>query len=86
MVFKLGAIKMFVFEISKNLFKIIVNPQTRTTFKSLFLLKLNDIWRLNVLKFYYRHCQKKLSAYFQRLIFKTIAEIHYHDTRQKTDK
>ena len=51
--------------------------------KSLYLLnKVKDIQRLNVLKFYYKHCHNQLPPLFQWFIFKTRADMSYHDTRQ----
>ena len=39
--------------------------------KSLYLLnKVKDIQRLNVLKFYYKHCHNQLSLFFKGLYLK----------------
>ena len=76
-----------LYKLQKKSLRIIANvgynAHTGPIFKSLFLLKLEDIYRLNVLKFYYRHCHNQLPPYFQRFIFKTRGDVHHHDTRQK---
>ena len=76
-----------LYKLQKKSLRIIANvgynAHTGPIFKSLFLLKLEDIYRLNVLKFYYRYCHNQLPPYFQRFIFKTRGDVHHHDTRQK---
>ena len=52
--------------------------------KSFYLLnKVKDIQRIIVLKFYYKHCHNP--PLFQRFVFKTRADMYYHDTRQKIE-
>ena len=49
------------FKLQKKIIRIITNNKfnahTDPIFKSLGFLKIQDIYRLNVLKFYYKHCQ-----------------------------
>ena len=54
--------------------------------KSLYLFNtVKDIQRLNVLKFYYKHCPNRLPPLFQRFVFKPRADMYYHDTKQKIE-
>ena len=59
------------------------NSHTDPLFKSLGLLKLEDIYTLNALKFYFQYCQNQLPAYLLQFIFKHRSEIHSYDTRIK---
>ena len=47
------------------------------------LLKLEDIHKLCVLKFYFKYSHNELPAYLQSFYFLTRSEIHQHDTRSK---
>ena len=59
------------------------NSHTDPLFKSLGFLKLEDIYTLNALKFYFQYCQNQLPAYLLQFIFKHRSEIHSYDTRIK---
>ena len=60
------------------------NSHTDPLFHALNTLKITDIFKLNVLKFYYKHEQNLLPCYLQSLDFSTIENIHHHNTRNKT--
>ena len=59
------------------------NAHTEPRFKALNLLKLEDIHKLCVLKFYFKYSHDELPAYLQSFYFLTRSEIHQHDTRPK---
>ena len=58
-----------LFKLQKKAIRIITNRKyndhTEPIFKSLNLLKLNDIFKLSVLKFYYNYCNDLLPKYFK---------------------
>ena len=41
------------------------NAHTEPLFKSLNLLKVEDIFKIKILKFYYKYLQKNITALFQ---------------------
>ncbi len=57
------------------------NSHTEPIFKSLKLLKLNDILKLQELKFHYKFENSKLPCYLSKLPFKRNTIIHGYDTR-----
>ena len=46
-------------------------------------LKIQDIYCLNVLKFYYQYCNGQLPSYLQSFNFKARQDIHGYNTRNK---
>ena len=57
------------------------NAHTEPIFKSLNTLKLNDIFCLNQLKFYYKLIHNKLPDYFDQFRLKENRQFHHHNTR-----
>ncbi len=57
------------------------NAHTEPIFKTLRLLKVNDILKLQELKFHYKYENNLLSYYLQNLLFKT--NIHSYATRSQ---
>ena len=51
-------------------------------FKKLQFLKLNDIFKLQQLKFYYKLIKGDLPKYFQHFSYIHNFEIHHHYTRE----
>ena len=54
---------------------------TEPLFKTLNLLKINDLFKLNILKFYYKLHHKKLPSYFNSFNLNVMQDIHSHNTR-----
>ena len=59
------------------------NAHTEPLFKSLELLKIQDIYVLTVLKFYYKHCHNQLPHHLQGFTYQTCSSVHHYDTRNK---
>ena len=59
------------------------NAHTEPLFKSLNLLKVEDIFKIKILKFYYKYSQKTLPLYFNEMFTKT-SDQHNHGTRQQS--
>ena len=57
------------------------NAHTEPLMKKLELLKLEDIFKLNMLKFYYRYVNKQLPYYFSNFKIIHQKDIHEHNTR-----
>jgi hypothetical protein len=76
-----------VFKLQKKIIRILslskYNAHTEPLFKKLKLLKVNDILKLQELKFYYKYKNNKLPHYLQSLPFHPNTEIHNHETRTK---
>ena len=51
-------------------------------FKTLNLLKLEDILKVNILKFYYQHENKNLAIYFQNIEYNPSITSHHYNTRK----
>ena len=60
----------------------IMKSGTRLIFKKLQFLKLNDIFKLQQLKFYYKLIKGDLPKYFQHFSYIHNFEIHHHYTRE----
>ena len=58
------------------------NAHTEPILKSLFMLKVSDIYKMNQLKFYFKYSNDKLPIYFKDM-FKHTSTTHTHDTRNK---
>jgi len=61
------------------------NAHTSPLFKSLQVLKLSDIFNIQALKFYYKHCQGELPQFLQSFNFQNRSDIHNYDTRNRTN-
>ena len=76
-----------IFKLQKKCIRIITNNKynahTDPLFKSLNLLKIHDIYLLNVLKFYYLYCHDQLPFYLQAFSFIRRSDIHNYSTRGK---
>ena len=59
------------------------NAHTEPIFKNMKLLKINDLFKLNLLKFYQKLVNNLLPLYFEDFKLLTMADIHSHDTRNK---
>ena len=57
------------------------NEHTEPLFKALNLLKIKDLFELNLLKFYYKLKNNHLPFYFSSFIVETMNDIHHYDTR-----
>ena len=60
------------------------NAHTEPIFKKLKFLKLNHIFKLQQLKFYYKLIKGDLPKYFQHFSYIHNFEIHHHYTRETT--
>ena len=56
------------------------NAHTEPLFKTLNLLKIDDIFRLNAIKFYYKYTKADLPLYFSNM-FTRVSDIHNYPTR-----
>ena len=78
--------KPFTFKLQKRVMRIITcskyNAHSEPLFKELKLLKLEDIRKLQELKFYYKLVHKQLPSYFNCISVTTINTVHQHNTRQ----
>lgn len=76
-----------LFKLQKKAVRIITcskyNAHTGPIFKSIKSLKIDDIFKVNILKFYYKYCQKELPSYLQAFNFITRSDIHAYNTRHK---
>ena len=65
---------------SKKAIRIVANSKysdnTEPLFKSLGILKLDDVFKQSVLKFYYSYCYVSLILYFQSFDLNLRAEYH----------
>ena len=57
------------------------NSHTEPLMKKLEILKLEDMFKLNMLKWYYRYVKKQLPAYFSDYRIRSQHEVHNHNTR-----
>ena len=77
-----------IFKLQKKAVHIISNSKynahTEPIFKTLRLLKVEDIFKLQILKFYYKHQKCSLPDYFQSMEYNTISKLHNYSTRQQT--
>ena len=73
--------------LQKKAVRIITNnkyiSQTEPIFKTLECLKLEDIFKLNVLKFYFKYVHKEIPKYFYSFNLKTRSETHGYNIRNK---
>ena len=82
-----GAKTEHIFKIQKRAVRIVSNSRyishTEPIFKSLNFLKVTDLYKLHVLKFYYNYCHNNLPSYFRSFEFPRISQIHSYNTRNK---
>ena len=57
------------------------NARTSSLFKSLRLLTLHDLLKVNVIKFYHRYLHNELPPYFYSFNIRTQWDTHSYDTR-----
>ena len=60
------------------------NAHTEPLLKNLQLLKVSDLFQLNILKFFYKLENARLPVYFNSIVLKSLGDIHNHDTRFKS--
>lgn len=74
-----------LFKLQKKIIRIIskskYNSHSEPLFKKLNILKLEDMYKLNVLNFYYKYCNNMLPTYFSSFGLATQGGIHHHNTR-----
>ena len=74
-----------IFKLQKKVVRVITlnkyNAHTDPIFRNLNILKLNDIFTLNQLKFYHKLINDKLPQYFNQLPLYENRLIHQHNTR-----
>ena len=58
---------------------------TEPLFKRCNILKVNDLYNLSIVKFYFNYLNDKLPAYFRQISFPQNRDIHNLDTRFKND-
>ena len=77
-----------LFKLQKRAIRLISNSKfnshTEPLFKASNLLKLDDIFKLNVLKFYFKYKNDILPRYFDTFRFTKRSDIHKYNTRQKS--
>ena len=59
------------------------NAHSEPLFKSLSILKLEDLFKFNILKFYYKYKNNQLPEYFNTLNFIPRSYVHSYNTRRK---
>ena len=73
-------------KLQKRIIRIITyskyNAHTGPLFKRVTVLKINDVFKLNALIFYYKYINNELLSYFCRLQLKRQGSGHPYDTRQ----
>ena len=74
-----------IFKLQKKAIRLIslakYNAHTEPLFKTLNLLKINDIFTSSQLKFYYKFLKDDLPHFFKDMTFSINNEIHHHSTR-----
>ena len=82
-----GNVNKRIFQLQKKAVRIIHHENrfshTDPIFKKLKLLKISDIFRLQLLKFHYKNENNLLPVYFDSFNFKLNSEIHDHNTRNR---
>jgi hypothetical protein len=76
-----------IYQIQKKAVRIITNSaynaHTTPLFKLLNCLKVDDLYTLNVLKFYFKYCNEQLPNYFLQFKFSSRSTMHTYDIRSK---
>ena len=82
-----GTCSKSVYKLQKKAVRVITNSHfiahTEPLFKKLSILKLDDIFKLQVLKFYFNYRHNSVPIYFQLFDFVSRSETHHYDTRNK---
>ena len=77
-----------IFKLQKKAIRIVSNANyishTEPLFKTLGLLKICDIYKLQVLQSYYQYSHNQLPFYLQHLEYRQRVDIHEYDTRNKS--
>ena len=75
-----------IFTLQKRVMRIITcskfNANSEPLFKELILLKLEDIRKLQELKYYYKLVHRQLPSYFNCISVTTVTTVHQHNTRK----
>ena len=61
------------------------NAHTEPLFKKMKILQVNDLFKLNQLKFYHKYVNKRLPDYFTSLVLKPNTELYAHNTRNQNN-
>ena len=73
-----------IFKLQKKAVRLIIlakfNAHSEPIFKSLNLLKVQDIFEICQMKFYHNYLDKKLPHFFNQISFKN-NQIHHYETR-----
>ena len=76
-----------LFKLQKKAIRVITkskyNAHSDPIFKSIQTLKLDDIYKINILKFYYKYLHRNLPTFFYSFSLKTRFEIHNYNTRNR---
>ena len=76
-----------IYQLQKKAIRILTkskfNSHTEPLFKLNNLLKIEDIFHLNILKFYFNYCNHSLPEYFKSFNFTFRSDIHEHNTQNK---
>lgn len=59
------------------------NAHSEPLLKMLGILKLEDMFKLNILKWYYKYYHEQLPSYFLEFIIQRYSDIHCYNTRNK---
>ena len=82
-----GQFSSRIFKLQKKIMRILVcskyNAHTEPIFKSLNMLKIEDIYTISKLKFYYKHVHNKLPFCLQKIPIQLVSDIHRHATRNQ---
>ena len=77
-----------IFKIQKKIIRNVTcskyNAHTDPLFKAMNILKVEDMFNLNALKFFYNHSHEKLPHYFKSMFFTPLSEINTLDTRSSS--
>ena len=60
------------------------NAHTEPLMKTLSILKIEDMFKLDILKWYYKYCHKQLAVYFQKFNILRHPDIHDYATRNNS--
>ena len=75
-----GTNQLHLFKLQKKAIRIVTNSKfnehTEPLFKALNLLKLEDLYKLSILKFYFKYCHNLLPFHFQNFNLLQRSEIH----------
>ena len=74
-----------IFKLQKKAVRLITlakfNAHSEPIFKSLILLKVQDIFEICQMKFYHNYLNKKLPHFFNQISFQNNNQIHHYETR-----